>query len=191
MEFRVFFRQALVFLSVLAAGTMFVTGGCGIEGYDVMMDEKVREDKYKTCMKRAKQKCRDKADATAGDAADGPLSDAWDAIPPSAPTQAPSSGGGDWQSGTMTYYTGKEGGSRGAGGKILTPFKSVAIRIGDFKRMENRQVEIQGVGVVTVEDGCAGGACKDFDIYIGGDTSQAKRLPNWQAGNIPIKYRWL
>jgi hypothetical protein len=130
---------------------------------------------YKSCARLAKQRCRDQFPATP---------------PPPPPTAAPG-GGGEWQSATMTYYTGKEGASRGAGGKILTPFKSVAVKLADFKRLQNKQLEIQGVGVVAVEDGCAGGACKDFDIYIGADVGNARRLPNWQAGNIPIKYRWL
>lgn len=96
-----------------------------------------------------------------------------------------------WTKGIMTFYTGKEGASRGAGGKILTPFKSVAVKIGDFKRLQNKKLEIQDVGIVAVEDGCVGGACKDFDIYIGADAGNAKRLPNWKAGNIPINYRWV
>lgn len=108
---------------------------------------------------------------------------------PAPPTTASSEQ--NWTKGSMTFYTGKEGASRGAGGKILTPFKSVAVKIGDFKRLQNKKLEIQGVGVVAVEDGCVGGACKDFDIYIGADAGNAKRLPNWKAGNIPINYRWV
>jgi hypothetical protein len=149
--------------------------------------ERFDEDKYRTCMRRAKARCRDKAEDDDGESP-GPSPGPEPADPAPAPPPADNV---EWQSGTMTYYTGKEGASRGAGGKILTPFKSVAVKIADFKRLQNKRVEIQGVGVAAVEDGCVGGACRDLDIYIGGDVGNAKRLPNWQAGNIPIKYRFL
>ena len=79
----------------------------------------------------------------------------------------------------------------GAGGKRLTPFRSVAVKIDRFRELEGRSVEIRGFGTYVVEDGCAGGQCKDFDIYVGNDVSNARKLPNWEAGNIPIEYRWL
>lgn len=107
--------------------------------------------------------------------------------PPPATTPPPQ----QWKRGLTTYYTSNEGGARGAGGLKLTPFRSVAVRIGDFRKYEGRRVEFKGIGTFVVEDGCAGGACKDFDIYVGHDVSAAKRIPNWQAGNIPIEYRWI
>ena len=91
----------------------------------------------------------------------------------------------------MTYYTADQGGARGANGKTLDPFKSVAVPIAMFRKKNGKMAEIKGVGIVRVDDACAGGACKDFDIYIGGDIKAQTRLPNWQAGNIPIEYRWL
>lgn len=79
----------------------------------------------------------------------------------------------------------------GVNGAELVPFCSVAVRSSIFKRHENDRVEIQGWGIFRVADRCAGSDCEDFDIFIGANESHAQRLPNWQAGNIPIEYRWL
>jgi hypothetical protein len=102
-----------------------------------------------------------------------------------------SGGGGAWQKGVTTYYTSNEGGPRGKSGKVLTPFRSISIKLGQYDKFAGREVEIKGVGTFVVEDGCQGAACKDFDIYVGSDVENAKKLPNWQKGNIPIEYRWL
>lgn len=96
----------------------------------------------------------------------------------------------NWQRGWATYYTSNEGGAVGAGGLRLTPFKSVAVRLRDFKKLKGRRVDIKGFGKFVVEDACAGRGCKDFDIYVGNNVANARRLPNWQLGNIPVRYRW-
>ena len=103
----------------------------------------------------------------------------------------PGGGNGKWQKGCTTYFTAKEGGAIGKSGKRLTPFRSVAVKLSQYDKFAGREVEIRGFGVFVVEDGCAGGACKDFDIYVGGDAKNAERLPDWQKGNIPIDYRWV
>jgi hypothetical protein len=97
----------------------------------------------------------------------------------------------EWKRGYTTYYTSNEGGAVGAGGRKLTPFRSVAVRLRDFKAHKGRRVDIKGFGRFVVEDACAGSGCKDFDIYVGNDVANARRLPNWQLGNIPIQYRWV
>lgn len=98
---------------------------------------------------------------------------------------------GEWVAGVATYYTSNEGGSNGAGGEELVPFQSVAVPIDQFSRQEGRRVEIRGIGTFVVHDGCAGQACKDFDIYVGDTVANAQRIPGWEAGNIDIQYRWL
>lgn len=90
----------------------------------------------------------------------------------------------------MTYYVASRK-AKGANGKTLDPFKSVAVPIAMFSKKKGKMAEIKGVGIVRVDDACGGGACKDLDIYIGDDIGARTRLPNWQAGNIPIEYRWL
>lgn len=100
-------------------------------------------------------------------------------------------GGGSWRQGVATYYTSREGGPFGAGGARLSAFRSVAVPIEDFKRREQREVEIRNLGTFVVEDGCAGHGCKDFDIFVGDDADDARRIPNWEEGNIPIEYKWL
>ena len=67
----------------------------------------------------------------------------------------------------------------------------MAVRSSVFERHENERVEIQGWGIFRVADRCKGSECEDFDIFIGANESHAQRLPNWEAGNIPIEYRWL
>lgn len=96
-----------------------------------------------------------------------------------------------WRRGVTTYYMSYEGGPVGAGGKRLVPFKSVAVPLEDFDEMEGRLVEIRGFGTYRVDDGCRGGGCKDFDIFVGDDADEARRLPNWKDGNIDIQYRWI
>lgn len=98
---------------------------------------------------------------------------------------------GKWLTGHTTYFSSKEGGAVGKSGKRLTPFKSVAVKLSQYDKFAGREVEIKGFGVFVVEDGCAGGSCKDLDIYVGGNPKNAQRLPNWQRGIIPIEYRWL
>ena len=97
----------------------------------------------------------------------------------------------EWARGWTTYYTSNEGGAVGAGGEKLKAFRSVAVRLRDFKKLEGRRVDIKGFGQFVVEDACAGKGCKDFDIYVGNDVANARRLPNWQLGNIPVQYRWV
>jgi hypothetical protein len=97
----------------------------------------------------------------------------------------------NWQRGYTTYYTSNEGGAVGAGGKRLTPFKSVAVRLRDYKKFKGRRVDIKGFGRYVVEDACAGKGCKDFDIYVGDNVANARRLPNYKLGNIPVQYRWI
>jgi hypothetical protein len=90
----------------------------------------------------------------------------------------------------MTYYAAANGGSMGANGKPLVAFQSVAVR--DFKANNGRKLEIKGIpGTMVVDDLCPDAKCKDFDFYVGNDVGQARRIPNWEAGNIPIEYRWL
>ena len=96
-----------------------------------------------------------------------------------------------WRQGVTTYYMSYEGGPLGAGGKRLVPFESVAVPLEDFDEMEGRRVEIRGFGTYRVDDGCRGSGCKDFDIFVGDDADEARRLPNWKDGNIDIEYRWL
>jgi hypothetical protein len=75
---------------------------------------------------------------------------------------------------------------------VLVPFKSVAVPINVFKKFKHKKLEIQGIpGEFRVNDACGGSACKTLDIYVGEDVSAAKKIPNWQMGNIPVKYRWL
>jgi 3D (Asp-Asp-Asp) domain-containing protein len=97
----------------------------------------------------------------------------------------------EWRSGVATYYTSDADVPLGVNGAELVPFCSVAVRSSVFKRHENERVEIQGWGIFRVADRCTGSECEDFDIFIGANESHAQRLPNWQAGNIPIEYRWL
>lgn len=109
-------------------------------------------------------------------------------------TSSPKTDTKNWESGFTTYYTSNEGGDTGAGGKRLTQFKSVAVPRRVFKEYEGRKVDFAGFesfGSFVVEDSCAGGECKDFDIYVGRDVKNARQLPNYQAGVIPIKYRWV
>lgn len=96
-----------------------------------------------------------------------------------------------WIRGHTTYYTSNEGGSIGAGGRRLTPFRSVAVKVERFRQLEGRDLEIRGLGAFVVEDACAGDGCRDLDIYVGDSEANARRLPNWQLGVIPIEYRWL
>ena len=94
-----------------------------------------------------------------------------------------------WKRGVTTYYSASSS-ARGASGKRLTAFKSVAVPIKYFKAYRGRRVMIKGFGTYVVEDACVGGGCKNFDIYVGTNAGNARRLPGWQKGNIPIQYRW-
>jgi hypothetical protein len=101
------------------------------------------------------------------------------------------SGGGEWTAGQATYYTSHEGGSRGANGKALRAFESVAVPEVEFARRRGQRVELHGIGVFVVDDACAGGGCKDFDVYVGDSVANAARLPDWRKGVMPVEYRWL
>lgn len=100
-------------------------------------------------------------------------------------------GGGEWLDGYTTYYTSHSGGDRGAGGTKLEPFKSIAVKYHKFRNLEGKNVQIKGYGTYRVDDGCVGKGCKDFDIYVGDDESNAHQLPDWEVGIIPIRYRWV
>lgn len=95
-----------------------------------------------------------------------------------------------WQTGEATYYMSYEGGPVGAGGKRLEAFKSVAVPLSQFKKREGAWVEVRGIGTFRVDDACAGGGCKDLDIFVGDSEENARRLPDWEEGNMPIQYRW-
>lgn len=109
-----------------------------------------------------------------------------------------SGGGGgecEWKSAVATYYDNKHG-SRGKGvdgqGVTLTPFRSAAVKEGDWKSLKGKTIRFKSgnkeiAGPFKIEDMCKGGACKKFDLYVG-NPGQEKRIPNWQAGNIPVKY---
>ena len=80
----------------------------------------------------------------------------------------------------------------GADGHPLVEFKSVAVPIPQFDGVKHKKLQIQGMPYIfEVDDSCAGGGCKTFDIFVGSDESKAKCIPNWKAGDIPIKYSWL
>jgi len=65
------------------------------------------------------------------------------------------------------------------------------VPIKDFKKLKHKKLEFQGLpGVFVVNDACAGSACKTFDIFVA-SRADAKRIPRWELGNIPVKYRWL
>lgn len=98
--------------------------------------------------------------------------------------------GPGWQKGEATYYMSYEGGPVGAGGRRLEAFKSVAVPVRQFKRRQGDWVEIRGIGTFRIDDACAGGGCKEFDIFVGDSEENAHRLPNWEEGNMPIQYRW-
>ena len=100
-------------------------------------------------------------------------------------------GGGQWLKGKATYYISANGGPMGASGKRLRAFKSVAAKKAVYERMKGRSVEIKGVGTLVVEDSCPDAKCMDFDIFVGDNINNREKLPNWQAGNIPIEYRWV
>lgn len=100
--------------------------------------------------------------------------------------------GKEWREGVMTYYTSAEGGEYGAGGRKLVPFESVAVKMHDFEEREGRRLKIKGLhGTFRVDDGCEGGGCKDFDIYVGHSEEAAKEIPDWEMGNIPMRYKWI
>jgi hypothetical protein len=80
----------------------------------------------------------------------------------------------------------------GADGRALVEFKSVAVPSSQFASVKHKKVQIQGMPYTfEVDDSCPGGGCKTFDIFLGSSVSKAKCIPNWQAGNIPIKYRYV
>ena len=100
--------------------------------------------------------------------------------------------------GMATFYTAGEGGDRGANGKKLVPFTSVAMKTADYKKYKGRRVQIvsssgvpMGPTAFRVDDECAGGGCKTFDLYIGTTLKNQTRLPGWKSGNIPVKYAWI
>lgn len=105
--------------------------------------------------------------------------------------QPKDAGGGQWLRGKATYYTSANGGPLGHSGKRLTAFKSVAVKTAEYERTKGRKVEIKGVGTLVVEDSCPDAKCMDFDIFVGDNINNRRQLPNWQAGNIPIEYRWV
>ena len=93
-----------------------------------------------------------------------------------------------------TYYTNTagQGGPLGANGKKLVAFKSVAVRLADYPKLKGKKVEIKGVGVLTVDDSCAGSGCKDFDVFMGDDAQLVARLPQWKKeGIVKVEYRWV
>lgn len=97
---------------------------------------------------------------------------------------------GGWRSGEATYYMSYESDPVGAGGRRLEAFRSAAVPEAEFERREGEWVEIRGIGSFRVDDACAGGGCRDFDIFVGDAEENAHRLPGWELGNMPIQFRW-
>lgn len=101
-------------------------------------------------------------------------------------------GSGNWLSGQATYYAANEpdvGHGTGPIGSRDNPLirgTSVATRNGgDF----GRRVCIRGLksmpdGVYRVDDVCAGGGCRDFDVFVGSNMGGGEGVDS-------IQYKWL
>lgn len=91
-------------------------------------------------------------------------------------------GGGDGKTrtGTATFYWAREkdkGKGTGPTGacydNVLTPFYSLAVKCGSqFKKLQGTRVEYKLEGEDkwrkgVIEDSCAGGGCRDIDVYVG------------------------
>lgn len=96
-----------------------------------------------------------------------------------------------YTSGQMTFYSGNEPelgygtGTVGSHDNKLVAGKSVAT---PNARDYGRKVDIRGYGIVTVDDECRGGGCKEFDMYMG-DRVRSSDLNRKGVENIC--YKWM
>jgi len=114
--------------------------------------------------------------------------------PPNVVKTVNSGGGsGQWINGTATYYIASEGGPQGADGSALVAFQSAAVPSAQYGGLVHKHFEIQSLPgkIWKVVDQCPDKGCKTFDLFVGTSVSSAHAIPNWQAGDIPIKYRWV
>ena len=99
-----------------------------------------------------------------------------------------SGGGGSGNGGqkcTVTFYTAEEGGPLAHNGKRLSE-GDVAVRDEVYGKYAGRSVVLNG-RTYQVVDSCAGGACKDFDVFVNGSRAEAAQrgIQTWDCSWKP------